>query len=592
MVLYPQSILDEIRDRVSIVSYIGEFVPLKKAGRNHKGVCPFHSEKDASFIVSDVKDFYHCFGCGACGNIFSFVMEFEGLNFPEAVEHLAKRFGVELPKQDLPKSEGARLEQVSKKKKLLFRVNQLAAEFYQGQLNASGPGKKIYNYMKSRGISDELSTQHFLGAADDRWDALALHLKGRNVPLQLAEELGLIRKRPTGDYYDFLRNRLIFPIISHRSEVLGFGGRIVDAGGEGEMAKYLNSPDSLIYHKSHSVYGLNVAAREIRQKDQVIIVEGYMDALALHQAGVKNVVAPLGTAVTTSHIRLLGRYSKNMVLIFDGDEAGLKAAERTLPSFVESGLMPKIVVLLNGKDPDDFIRENDREAFDALVASSETLLAWMIRRRAQSAGTDISGKVAVIKEMAPYFDRLNNSVEFRFYRQLLADQLRMDESDLLKQLEFKGSGKNSQRAKSGEAVGQWMTERLLLSLLLENPEYVYRVSRIIDAMVFSDASFRTIFELLVEHSGDEKFSAGRLLDIVGDEALVESIQQLSVVSDVEEEQIQEVLEDCIKYLSKRSLTQKLKVITTEIKAAEEAKDTDRVTRLMSEKSKLLTELQV
>jgi DNA primase len=588
MVFYPQSILDEIRNRISIVSYIGEYIPLKKAGRNHKGVCPFHSEKTPSFMVSDEKEIFHCFGCGEGGNIFSFVMKYEGVSFPEAVEQLASKAGVELPKRELSRGQLDQLETAARRRKFLFRVNQLAADFFRSNLLDQEKGDSTRNYLNSRGILNEISTQHFLGYADDSWDALCGYLKNKNVPIQLAQELGLVKQKSgSSECYDFFRGRLIFPIVSHRSEIIGFGGRILVEGDSGDNAKYLNSPDSLIYHKSYSVYGLNVAAREIRLQDKVIIVEGYMDVLALNQAGIFNVVAPLGTALTTSHIKLLSRYTKNMTLIFDGDSAGAGAAERSLPSFMEVGLMPKTVQLPAGSDPDDWIKEHSKEEFGQLAEDADSLFAWYIKKRAVSCGTDISRKSNLIAELVPFFENVKSSFEFMSYRKLLADVIKTDENDLVKQLEYSGQSK---RTLTNEGVaGKLRTERLLLSLMLEYPGFIPRIIKDISGLHFSDESFRTIFELIMTESKKEKFSVGRLLDVLGDDELVDTVHSMSVSDDAGDENASDVLEDCVKYLVKCRLTERLRVITEEIKVAEESKDEDRVLKLITEKNALVSQ---
>jgi len=590
MTFYPQSILDEIRDRVSIVSYIGEHLQLKKAGRNHKGLCPFHSEKTSSFIVSDEKEIFHCFGCGEGGNIFSFVMKYEGLTFTEAVESLAAREGVVLPKKNQSQGEKERDSQALQKKKLLFKINKFVAQYFRNNLEKNPQGKVAHNYLKSRGIFDDNSTQHFLGYAEDSWDALTRHLESKNVPLKFVEELGLIRRSQKKEgYYDFFRGRLIFPIISPRSEVLGFGGRILDDKDDKEAAKYLNSSDSMIYHKSHSVYGLNVAQGSIRKNDQVIVVEGYMDVLALFEAGILNVVAPLGTALTASQIRLIGRYTKNVVLIFDGDEAGVQAAERSLPSFMEVGVMPKVVLLPEGEDPDDWICSRSKEDFDQLIQNSNSLLDWYIKKKSLACSNDNSKKFQVVAELEPIFGQIKNSVEYRYYRRLLSDELKIEENDLLKSLSYEGKSEARSLKENQKGVtGRLRAEKLLISIMLGYPDFIEEVKNQIEGPTFTDESFRTIFELLVKESAVGRVSVGRLYDMVADEELKNSLHSLSIGDDVDSKNVKEMLDDCIKYLEKSRLSNRLKVITEEIKVAENSKDEDAILKLISEKSELLS----
>lgn len=587
MTLYPQSILDEIRDRISIVSYINEHVPLKKAGRNFRGLCPFHGEKTPSFMVNDEKQIYHCFGCNEGGNIFKFVMKYEGLTFPEAVEQLAGRSGVILPKKEVTREEIGEIEQLAKKKKLLFRVNEIAAHFFRNTALDTQKGTPARNYLKSRRIFDDIFTQHFLGYAEDRWDALLMHLKEKKVPLQLAQELGLTKKRSGSDEnYDFFRGRLIFPIINEKMKILGFGGRIIREDGEEKNAKYVNSSDSAIYHKSYSVYGLNTAAREIRQADQLIIVEGYMDVLGLAQAGIKNVVAPLGTALTTAQIRLLGRYSRNMVLIFDGDDAGVHAAERSLANFIEVGLMPKLVVLAGAKDPDEWIQKHSATELTELVKGADTLLAWYMRQKAVLCGRDAQMKFGLIAEMKDVLGRIGTAQEFTYYRSFLADQLKMDENDLIRQLSYKKDRTRSVEV-GGGMVGSLNAERMLIALMLEYPAFIRDVKSEIDSSYFLDESFKTLFELILNEDEEGKFSVGRLMDKLYDENLKETLHSLSLGDDVDDEKATCMLKDCLRQMSRLKLTERLKSITDEIVSAEKINDMTKVNELLKEKSKLI-----
>nr|HPM42139.1 DNA primase [bacterium] len=299
--MFSKQLLADIKDRTSIVGYIGERVPLKRAGRNYKGCCPFHNEKTPSFNVSDEKGIFHCFGCGEGGDVIQFVMKFDGLSFAEAVRHLAGRAGVEIPAALDPR-EAEKEEESSRKKRYMLRINEIARDWFMGRLVDAKAGAAARKYLQDRGISEEIWKQHFLGYADNSWDALLHHLEEKRAPRDLAEELGLLKRREGGGCYDFFRDRIIFPIVSARGEVLGFSGRALRAD---EGAKYINSPDSLIYHKSNCVYGMNRAQGPIRAADNAVLVEGNVDLISLHQAGVENVVAPLGTALTAGHVRLL-----------------------------------------------------------------------------------------------------------------------------------------------------------------------------------------------------------------------------------------------------------------------------------------------
>src|SRR3989338_3421458 len=283
--MFPQQLLDEIRGRLSIVTVVGEHVPLKKAGRNFKGHCPFHQEKTASFMVNEEKQIYHCFGCGDGGDIFTFLMKIDGLSFVETVKELAGKCGVKLPTPD----KGSTPEKdadLSRRRQWGTRLNQITMEFFSENLWGKN-GARAREYLKKRGLSESFAREHQLGYALDDWSVLAGHFKEKNVPLPLALDLGLIKQREKGDgYYDFFRDRLIFPIFSHRGECVGFGGRTL---GD-DPAKYLNSSDSILYSKTRQVYGLNWAKEEVREKDRAIFVEGYIDLLSLRLVAIKNVV--------------------------------------------------------------------------------------------------------------------------------------------------------------------------------------------------------------------------------------------------------------------------------------------------------------
>ena len=289
--------------------------------------------------------------------------------------------------------------------------------------------------------------------------------------------------------------------------------------------------------------------------------------------------------MTTGHIRLLARYTKNFVLLFDGDNAGISAAERSMPNFMEIGMMPKIVILPDGKDPDDWIKEHSADEFKILLADADTLLAWHIRARADECGSNVQARFKLISDLQPVLNQLGSAVEFTFYRKLLADQLKMDESDLLRQFRYKGSV--SVEKGGAPVTGTVKAEKLLLSLLLEYPNYICWVKEIIAPEHFSDASFRTVFELILKEQDLEKFSAGALIDHIGDEELKRAVHELSVFETVDEMSVEDALNDCIRNMTKFSLSQRLKVISDEIKKAEKVKDEDRILELVTEKNRLL-----
>ena len=362
-------IIDEIKSRCNIVDVIGRVVPLKKAGANYKGICPFHNEKTPSFVVSEQKQIFTCFGCGASGDVIEFVKRYNNLDFRGAAERLAGEYGISL--------DGA--FKSSKDKDELYEINRQAARFWYRKLrDKANPG---YTYMQRRGISNDVLNKFGIGYAPDSWQELYEHLTSLGFSDKRLLELGLIaRSDKTGRYYDKFRNRVIFPIMNTAGKVIGFSGRII---GDGEP-KYLNSQESSIFLKKNNLYGLNLAAREIRNQDRIILVEGQMDVVSLYQSGVRNVSASLGTALTENQARLIKRYTRNVILSYDADNAGQKAADRGIDILYSEGLIAKVMKVSQGKDPDEFVKANGRDAFMELADSAEAYGDFKIRRTASA----------------------------------------------------------------------------------------------------------------------------------------------------------------------------------------------------------------
>lgn len=347
------NIVDEIKSRCNIVDVVSRVVPLKKAGSNYKGICPFHNEKTPSFIVSETKQIFTCFGCGATGNVISFVMRYYNLDFKGAVEMLAKEYGISLT--------GA--FRGNKNKDELYEINRQAARFFFKAMRERVT--PAYTYMKERGISEETLNKFGIGYADESWDSLYQHMRSLGIPADKLIELGLLSKSK-GRYYDKFRGRVIFPILNTSGKVIGFGGRII---GEGEP-KYLNSQESSVFQKKYNLYGLNLTGNEVRKADAIVLVEGYMDVVSLYQSGVRNVSASLGTALTENQARLLKRYTKNVILSYDADQAGQNAALRGLDILYKEGCRARVLKVTDGKDPDEFVKKNGRKAFLALMENA------------------------------------------------------------------------------------------------------------------------------------------------------------------------------------------------------------------------------
>lgn len=400
--LIPQSFIDEVNDRVDIVDVIGHRVKLKRTGKNYSGLCPFHNEKSPSFSVNPQKQFYYCFGCGAAGNSLKFLLEHDRLPFPEAVEELARMAGMEVPREHNPQA-----EQKRKQQKTLYGVLDQATEFFRQQLRQHAQGDKAIRYLKNRGLSGQVAQQFGLGYAPPGWDNLMTHLDGKE-PAQLKRlvESGLVIAREDGKTYDRFRDRIMFPIRDKRGRVIAFGGRVL---GD-DKPKYLNSPETPIFHKGRELYGLYEALQAQRQPKRFLIVEGYMDVISLHQFGLPYGVATLGTATSEDHIRSLFKLASEVVFCFDGDKAGRQAALRALETALNEaidGRTMRFLFLPEGQDPDTMIREEGLAAFEQRLDSAPTLTEFMMQHWQDQVDMDtMDGRARLIHIALPYLQRL------------------------------------------------------------------------------------------------------------------------------------------------------------------------------------------
>lgn len=465
--------VSEIRDRSSILEVVSDYVALKKTGKNYRGLCPFHSEKTPSFMVNEEKQIFHCFGCGEGGDAFTFLMKVGHFSFPQAVEELAKRYGVRLPSRELSTTQKKEMA----KKEILFQINQIASEYFHDLLIRRPEGEEGRKYLSQRRIDQEVIAEHQLGYSTDRWDGLAQHLKEKKVSLELARELGLIFPKKREGWYDAFRGRILFPIFDLHQRVVGFGGRVTREG----QPKYLNSPESSIYHKGEVLYGLQVAKRYAVEKDCVIIVEGYFDLLTLQQYGLKHSVATLGTALTTQHIRTLKRYTKNLITLFDADQAGVQATLRCLPLFLEEEVLGKMIDLPKGEDPDGFLRKGNLDDFGRRVERAVPLIDFFFERLMKAYDLkSVDGKVRVAKEGVALLGKIPDKIRRDFYVKALAERLDVKESFLYEML--RSSPKELSKAeedlrKSTDETSFPKSEEMVVRLMVHHPEIIPTLSK-------------------------------------------------------------------------------------------------------------------
>ncbi len=352
-----ETTINRIKESVDIVGVIGEYVPLKKAGQSYKGLCPFHSEKTPSFIVNPKKGIFHCFGCGIGGNIFTFIMKFKGISFPDAVRMLGEKVGIRVEQARVDDKE-------QRKREALYKINEIAVSFFQKELLGAG-GSAAREYLKRRKIDKDTAMHYKLGYAPDAWDSLLGHLDSRGFGHALLEESGLVLKKKKGvGYYDRFRHRIIFPIQDSIGRCVGFGARILE-GEEGP--KYVNTNENVLFHKGKNLFGFYHAEEWVRKEDAVYIVEGYFDVIRMYKEGLRNTVAPLGTALTEDQIALISRYTRNIYLAFDPDEAGKKAALRSIGLMNGKGMDPVILRFPAETDPGYFFDDYDSKYFDRLL---------------------------------------------------------------------------------------------------------------------------------------------------------------------------------------------------------------------------------
>lgn len=388
----PESKIEEIRNAANIVDIISEYVPLRKRGKNYIGLCPFHSEKTPSFTVSDDKQIFHCFGCHAGGNVFKFIMDYKKISFVESIQELAEQLGITLEYDDAVSSEK------QSEQEELYDINTEAARYFSNNLLNDPEGETARQYFQNRNIKPQTLRSFGLGYALNGWENLINYLKQKNIDLEKALQLGLIGRNNDGRLYDKLAGRIIFPIFSPNGRVVAFAGRIL--GKEVKGAKYINSPESVIYVKGRILYGLSHAKDEIRRLNKAILVEGYMDLISLYQSGIKNVVAVSGTALTDDQAQLLSRYTKNVVLIFDADTAGINASMRSIEILLRKDYDIKIASLPKGEDPDSYIQKFGNDEFEEIIKSAENFLEYQtVYYENQGMFDDPATTVSAIREL-------------------------------------------------------------------------------------------------------------------------------------------------------------------------------------------------
>ncbi len=521
-----QSVKEEIKRSANIVDLISQFVQLKKAGKNYIGLCPFHSEKEPSFTVSNEKQMFHCFGCKKGGDIFAFWMAYHGCSFPEAMKDLAEKYNIPLPEKKLsPQDRKKAVEREN-----IFQINEKAAEYFHNVLQNSREGEKARKYLAERGLSNEIIVEFKIGYAPDNWSGLREFLTRRGLDLRLATRAGLLIEKRNGGFYDRFRDRIIFPIFDLKGRPVGFGGRVLDNG----LPKYLNTPETPVFRKSEILYGLNTAYDSIRKAGRVMVVEGYMDLLALKSEGISAVVATLGTALTPEHIRKLKGYTAEIVVIFDSDEAGIKAALRSLPLFLNEGAKGKAVVLPSGHDPDSFIKEKGRDAFLRLVDTAVPMFDFYLAQSIKAHGGSVEEKVQCLKELVTCLSELKEPALRALYVRRVAETLGIKEDIVWDEIKNNRNRRSdpqytsrlSSKIQGGNSAKRFSRDIHFLNLLIHHP---HTLNELLDSdwrVLLSDAVIIHLVEKIFSiYQKDGEFSPNALMDTIEKEEIREELRE-------------------------------------------------------------------
>ena len=515
---YSDDLVEEIRMKNDIVDVISGYVKLTRRGSSYFGLCPFHNEKSPSFSVSPGKQMYYCFGCGAGGNVFTFLMEYENFTFVEALKFLADRAGVELPQMEYSKE----AKEQADLKNTLLEINKQAAKFYYYQLHTER-GKQGYDYLKGRGLSDDTIRKFGLGYSDKYGSLLYRFLKEKGYDDEILRQSGLFLADEVHGMQDKFWNRVIYPIMDANSRVIGFGGRVM---GDGKP-KYLNSPETKIFDKSRNLYGLHLA-RSSRRKN-LIICEGYMDVISMHQAGFNNAVASLGTALTSLQAGLMKRYTDEVLVIYDSDEAGVKAALRAIPMLKGVGLTTRVVNLRPYKDPDEFIKNLGAEAFEERIASARNVFMYSLEVLEKDYDMNSpEGKTEFMKETARRLTQFEEEIERNNYIEAVAkayhvgfEELRKlvgkmaVQTGLAKPAERPREIQNNRKNKKEDGI--LVSQKVLLTWLIESEEIFHQIEKYITPEDFSEGLFRKVAELLYEQYEKHEANPAQIMNHFTDE---------------------------------------------------------------------------
>ena len=562
---YSEDILDEIRNRLDIVEVISEYVPLKQSGKGHKGLCPFHQEKTPSFMVDSERQIFHCFGCGEGGNIFSFIMKIEKVNFPEAVKMLAEKAGVQLPtvkNQD---------DGVYRERDFILRLNDIAANYYQRNLFQE-QGKNAFQYLANRNFKKETIQKYHLGYALSGYEHLTSLLAQKKVKVSDLIKAGLaVKSKKSGNVVDYFRNRIIFPIMNLQGRIIAFGGRVLDDN----LPKYINSPETPVYSKGKHLYGLFQAKKSIRQKNQIIIMEGYTDVLMAHQYGFENAVASLGTALTTQQIDLMKRYADEVIIAFDSDTAGKNATLRSLNLVKKVGVKIRIISLPAESDPADVLLKNGDKYFSILIKKALPLIDYKLEVLMQHYNPETSeGKVSIVRELFQDLNGINSQLELQAEVKKIAEKLELQEESMLKDLNRFRKGNRTLPSISAKNVAEEThvnAEKILIGKILQNRENIKKIFSELEVDYFTVTEHREILSVIKDfYEKGEKIDIQKIMDKLGNQKEINLLSQIMMKDVVSSDE--ESFKRSINAIKKYRLQLELKKVSSKIKEEETIKN--------------------
>jgi DNA primase len=595
----PEDKIEEIKNAADIVEVVSDYVLLKKTGKNYSGLCPFHAEKDPSFTVSPHKQIFHCFGCNTGGNVFNFLIKHDGISFPEAVRLLARRYGIDLPARKMSR---AMREQISEREKL-FAINRMAMAYYHWNLKHDTYGKQAMAYLHKRAMEPSIIDMFQLGYARKGWDGLGNYLQTKRVPADLLEKSGLVIPRKTGSgFYDRFRERLIFPIHNPNKQVVGFGGRVLDES----LPKYLNSPETPVYSKSKILYGLHLARNKCRETRTIYIVEGYLDLITLHQYGVQNAGATLGTAITAEHIHVIKGFAEKVILVFDADDAGIQASLRSVGIFIENAMEARVMLLPKGHDPDSFLKEFGIDAFGKAAAKSRSIIMFILESAQKKYGLSVDGKMHILDELKYPLASIQDANTRESYIKEVWERLGLKDYQVTEKVreaaaamaktdgarhhrnpvrvtsQAKQLGKTMDSGHSKQTAGTRL-ENQILAMMIQYPKVLPDIIQHQVMDHFITEPLKTIGLLILSLKNEADRDVSNLISIVDDDEKRNILASLSIKEEMWN------LRDCRKIITKFIQNSPLRPsisLTEQIKAAERDNDQVLLFKLLQEKQKL------